>query len=77
MTAISDNGNVNPVSHSVSRSAYKWWAESLDHTLNMTNALHTWRTVLKDSTNISSDLLKRCGLWGCLMGGVLASNIAQ
>ncbi|XP_056000170.1 cilia- and flagella-associated protein 54-like isoform X4 [Ostrea edulis] len=59
------------------RAAYKWWAESLDHTLNMTNALHTWRAVLKDSTDISSELLKRCGLWGCLMGGVLASNIAQ
>ncbi|XP_062618793.1 cilia- and flagella-associated protein 54-like [Saccostrea cucullata] len=59
------------------RGAYRWWAESLDHTLNTTDALHTWRGMMKDSTDISSDLLKRCGLWGCLLGGVLASNIAQ
>lgn len=59
------------------RGAYKWWAEALDHALNMTDALHTWREVLRESTDISADLLKRCGLWGCLLGGVLASNIAQ
>lgn len=59
------------------RGAYKWWAESLDHTLRTTDALHTWREMMKDSTDISSDLLKKCGLWGCLLGGVLASNIAQ
>ena len=59
------------------RAAYRCWAESLDIVLGMTDALHTWRRELRGEEDISRLLLERCGLWGCLMGGVLASNIAQ
>ncbi|KAK3102398.1 hypothetical protein FSP39_011137 [Pinctada imbricata] len=74
--AMHELGNIQYHASNI-RSAYKWWAESLDFTLNTTDALHTWRELFKDSTDISSDMLQRCGLWGCLLGGVLASNIAQ
>ena len=59
------------------RSAYKWWAEALDLILDADDALHTWRDLFKDSEDISADLLQRCGIWGCVLGGVLTSNIAQ
>ncbi|GFO44544.1 hypothetical protein PoB_007104900 [Plakobranchus ocellatus] len=68
-----------------SRAAFKWWCNSLDIVLNMQDAVRTWRQSLSiaetaNSTmeeNISSVLLECCGLWGCIMAGVLASNIAQ
>ena len=59
------------------RAAYKWWAEALDLILDADDALHTWRDLFKDSDDISADLLQRCGIWGCMLGGVLTSNIAQ
>ena len=59
------------------RAAYRCWAESLDIVLGMTDALHTWRRELRGEEDTSRLLLERCGLWGCLVGGVLASNIAQ
>ena len=62
------------------RAAYKWWAESLDTILNTTDSLKTWRD-LTSSSDVSikpcAALLQRCGLWGCLLGGVLAADIAQ
>jgi len=60
----------------VFRGAYKYWSDSLDLTLNTTDAIHTWRSLL-DSNDVSSDMLQRCGIWGCLVGGILASNMAQ
>ncbi|VDH93978.1 Hypothetical predicted protein, partial [Mytilus galloprovincialis] len=58
------------------RGAYKYWSDSLDLVLNTSDAIHTWRSLL-DSSDVSGDMLQRCGLWGCMVGGVLASNIAQ
>lgn len=62
------------------RAAYKWWAESLDTVLNTTDSLKTWRDLTSSSdTSLkpAAVLLQRCGLWGCLLGGVLAADIAQ
>lgn len=59
------------------RAAYKWWAEALDLVLGADDVLHTWRDLFKDSTDISAELLKRCGIWGCVLAGILSSNIAQ
>ncbi|CAC5396095.1 unnamed protein product [Mytilus coruscus] len=58
------------------RGAYKYWSDSLDLVLNTSDAIHTWRRLL-DSSDVSGDMLQRCGLWGCMVGGILASNIAQ
>jgi len=59
------------------RAAYKWWSEALDSLIGIQNAVHNWQSVLKKSGDVSSDLLKKCGLWGCLLSGVISSNIAQ
>ncbi|KAK3792964.1 hypothetical protein RRG08_060658 [Elysia crispata] len=67
------------------RAAFKWWCHSLDIILGMQDAVRTWRESLTTSKpgagvaaeDISTVLLDRCGLWGCIMAGVLASNIAQ
>lgn len=62
------------------RAAYKWWAESLDTILNITDSLKRWRDLTSSSDSSikpASVLLQKCGLWGCLLGGVLAANIAQ
>ena len=59
------------------RAAYKWWAQSLDIVLNMNDSLRNWRADTTGVEDISVALLDRCGIWGCLLGGVLASNIAQ
>ena len=62
------------------RAAYKWWAESLDTVLNTTDSLKTWRDLTSSSdTSLkpAAVLLQRCGMWGCLLGGVLAADIAQ
>ena len=67
-------GNINYII-TCFRGAYKYWSDSLDLTLNTTDAIHTWRSL--DSNDVSSDMLQRCGIWGCLLGGILASNMAQ
>ncbi|XP_022098854.1 cilia- and flagella-associated protein 54-like [Acanthaster planci] len=62
------------------RAAFKWWSESLDLIMNTTDTLHSWRQLLtgqRSQHEISSQLLDRCGMWGCLLGAVLASKIAQ
>ena len=42
-----------------------------------TDALHTWRNLQRDKDNFCQTLLDKCGLWGCILGGVVTSNIAQ
>jgi len=59
------------------RAAYKWWSEALDALIGVQNAVHVWISVLKNSLDMSADLLKRCGLWGCLLAAIISSNIAQ
>jgi len=59
------------------RAAYKWWSEALDALLGVQNAVHDWSSALKNSVDVSADLLKRCGLWGCLLAAIISSNIAQ
>ena len=59
------------------RAAYKWWVEALDTILNIKDSLHTWRDIITNQSNPGEVFLNRCGLWGCLLGGVLAANIAQ
>ncbi|XP_069141650.1 cilia- and flagella-associated protein 54-like isoform X4 [Argopecten irradians] len=74
--AMHELGNLQYHSSNI-RMAYQWWAEALDYTLNTSDALHTWRELFNKSADISSDMLQHCGLWGCVLGGVLASKIAQ
>eukprot|EP00794_Sanderia_malayensis_P006315 gene6315-7038_t len=44
------------------------------------DALKSWRELLlpaKNSIHSSKLLLKTCGIWGCILGGVLATKIAR
>ncbi|CAH1784493.1 unnamed protein product [Owenia fusiformis] len=59
------------------KAAYKSWSVALDVILGITDAIHTWRGHFNTDEDIASQLLNKCGLWGCVLGGVLASNISQ
>lgn len=59
------------------RAAYKWWCEAVDLIVNMADAVSNWRRLFEGVEDISAELLKRCGLWGCLLGSVITSNISQ
>ncbi len=74
--AMKELGNLHFHSGNI-RSAYKWWSESLDTLLGQKDVITSWRTLFKAGEDISCTLLAKCGLWGCTLGGVIASNIAQ
>ena len=59
------------------RGAYRWWSEAVDLLVGVQNSVHDWHSVSKNLVDPSVDLLKRCGLWGCLLAAVISSNIAQ
>jgi len=49
----------------------------MDALIGVENAVRDWQSVIKNSVDVSADLLKRCGLWGCLLSAIVSSNIAQ
>ena len=62
------------------RSALKWWSDALDCILQLTDSPRTWRQhINNDSHTMTSlkPLLSRCGIWGCMLGGVLATKLAR
>ncbi|XP_032221437.2 cilia- and flagella-associated protein 54 isoform X1 [Nematostella vectensis] len=76
--AMHELGNIMFHSGNI-RAAYKWWAEALDTILNTQDCLKTWRDIVsgEEHKQTGEVLLQRCGIWGCLLAGVLAANIAQ
>lgn len=63
----------------LSSSAYRYWNDALDNLTGCTNSLVQWRKEFSDSNSkISTEkILDRCGIWGCLLGGVITSKMAQ
>lgn len=70
------------------RSAFKYWCQALDETLNIADALNTWQELSfpKDArdcfavgrlTDMSQKFLSQAGAWGCLHAAVLVAKIAQ
>ena len=63
--------------------AHNQWNEALDKLTGIKDSLIKWRgefiTHDKDSNKIvnTEKILKECGVWGCLLGGVLTSKMAQ
>jgi hypothetical protein len=42
------------------------------------NTLINWRKEFSEKNKISTEkFLERCGIWGCLLGGVITSKMAQ
>jgi len=72
-------GNIYYSTKDVS-SAYRHWNEALDTLIGFKNSLIQWRKefLVKDSKQISTKrIMAKCGIWGCLLGGVLTSKMAQ
>ena len=62
--------------------AYRNWNEALDTLVGVKNSLIHWRkefTCQSDNTKQINPklLLDKCGLWGCLLGGLLTAKMAQ
>jgi hypothetical protein len=60
--------------------AYDQWNEALDKLTGIKDSLVKWRNYFtdKESNIIKTDsMLKECGIWGCLLGGVLTAKMAQ
>ncbi|XP_071490299.1 cilia- and flagella-associated protein 54-like [Diadema antillarum] len=76
--AMHELGNIQYHASNI-KAAYKWWNDALDLILGTTDTLKTWRRLLSDqqAKDVSSQLLDRCGMWGCLLGAMLAAKIAQ
>lgn len=62
----------------INSSAYRYWNEALDKLTACSNSLINWRKEFSENGQISTDkILERCGIWGCLLGGVITSKMAQ
>ncbi|XP_074127420.1 cilia- and flagella-associated protein 54 isoform X2 [Sminthopsis crassicaudata] len=71
------------------RAAYKCWSQALDAILKKPDVLHTWKELanppktpldmVMDANFIgySEEFLLKAGLWGCLLGGIIAAKMAQ
>jgi hypothetical protein len=60
--------------------AYKYWNEALDHLLGGKDCMIKWRhsyTNPETQELETEKLLQKCGIWGCMLGGVLTSKMAQ
>nr|XP_008176980.1 cilia- and flagella-associated protein 54 isoform X6 [Chrysemys picta bellii] len=71
------------------RSAFKYWCQALDETLNIADVLNNWQELDGFSKNVTDDFtdesskhfsekcIYQAGIWGCLHAAVLAAKIAQ
>lgn len=59
--------------------AYKNWNKALDKLTGIKHCLINWRTSFSNEQNDINceNILEKCGIWGCLLGGVLTSKMAQ
>ena len=61
--------------------AYRFWNEALDTLTDCKNSLVNWRKEFhcKDSHDHvdTYKLVDKCGIWGCMLGGVVTAKMAQ
>ena len=74
--AMHESGNLH-YHYGNLRAAYKWWTTALELIMGADDVIHSWRDLFKDASDISAELLQRCGIWGCVLAAILTSNIAQ
>ena len=78
-----------PLLFSPIRSAGHWWAESLSTLLQTKDPLNSWRRLAAGGSGggrrggrgvseggATDPLLEICGVWGCLLGGIMATKLA-
>ena len=77
--ALHELGNIFHFNRDIP-SAYRYWNEDLDTLLGVKNCIVQWRREFYDEEAKCSNtekILEKCGIWGCLLGGVLTSKMAQ
>ena len=77
--AMHELGNIFHFNRDIS-TAYKYWNEALDTLMSVKNSMIHWRREFYDEETRQSrthKILETCGIWGCLLGGVLTSKMAQ
>ena len=58
------------------RSASHWWSEALQTILQTTDPLNSWRGLVAPTKAVEMPL-EGCGVWGCVVGGMLAAKLAK
>ena len=75
--ALHELGNIYHFNKDIA-GAYRYWNEALDTLTGFKNSLIQWRKEFVTGETINSaKILEKCGVWGCLLGGVLTSKMAQ
>uniref|UniRef100_A0A8C5N1B0 Cilia and flagella associated protein 54 n=1 Tax=Leptobrachium leishanense TaxID=445787 RepID=A0A8C5N1B0_9ANUR len=82
--ALHELGNLHLYARN-KRAAFKCWCQALDETLNMPDALNSWRELdsSPDSTSngrskdYSEKFLCRAGIWGCLLAAVITAKMSR
>ena len=75
--ALHELGNIYHFNKDIA-CAYRYWNEALDTLTGFKNSLIQWRKEFVTGETINSaKILEKCGVWGCLLGGVLTSKMAQ
>ncbi|CAF0895749.1 unnamed protein product [Brachionus calyciflorus] len=77
--AMHELGNIYHYSNNLEM-AYKYWNDALDNLTGVKNCLVNWRKEFscKETKEVNTQaILKKCGIWGSLLGGVLTSKMAQ
>jgi hypothetical protein len=71
-------GNIYHFNKDIS-AAYEQWNQALDTLLGIKNSLIQWRKELTNDEKLvlTEKILDKCGIWGCILGGVIASKMAQ
>ncbi len=55
------------------------WCDVIDTILNGHDVVTTWfkNDTLKNLLSNRSQLLQKCGIWGCLLGGIVTCKLAK
>ena len=77
--ALHELGNIYHFNRDIAM-AYRYWNEALDTLLGVKNSIVQWRREFYDEeakVSLTEKVLEKCGIWGCVLGGVLSSKMAQ
>lgn len=63
------------------KSSFKWWSCAINAILGISSGFKNWRDLLVDVESYSLKsfklILDKCGIWGCMLGGLIATKVAR